>query len=45
MTEKKNGITTMLEALDESGKLEEIQQAIREQRLEKDMRRLKMGCR
>jgi len=45
MTEKKNGITALCEALEESGKLEEIQQSMREQKLDKEMRRLRRSCR
>lgn len=45
MTEKKNGMAALCQALDESGKLEEIQQAMREQQREKDMRKLRMCSR
>ena len=39
MTEK-NGLKKALEALDESGKLEQLQKAIRDERIEKEMRTL-----
>lgn len=45
MTDKKTAMDELCQALDESGKLEEIQQAMREQRREKEMRRLRMCCR
>jgi len=38
---KKDGMVGVLEALEKTGKLDEIKQAIRNERIERDMRTLK----